>query len=57
MTEQPTVAVVGSVNLDLTATVPRLPVAGETITGAKLNARIYRALLAIAPKRHDHEHY
>ena len=27
------------------------------ITGAKLNARIYRALLAIAPKRHDHEHY
>ena len=27
------------------------------ITGARLNARIYRALLAIAPKRHDHEHY
>ncbi len=27
------------------------------ITGARLNARIYRALLDIAPKRHDHEHH
>jgi ribokinase len=32
----PTIVVVGSVNLDLAATVPRLPGPGETVTGAKL---------------------
>jgi len=32
-----TIAVVGSVNLDLAASVSRLPVAGETVTGATLN--------------------
>jgi ribokinase len=32
----PTVCVVGSVNLDLVATVPRLPRPGETLTGATL---------------------
>ncbi len=32
----PTIAVVGSVNLDLVATVPRLPGAGETVSGATL---------------------
>jgi ribokinase len=32
----PAVAVVGSVNLDLVATVPRLPRPGETLTGATL---------------------
>jgi ribokinase len=32
----PTVCVVGSVNLDLVATVPRLPRPGETLTGASL---------------------
>ncbi len=31
------IAVVGSVNLDLVATVARLPAAGETVTGAELN--------------------
>ena len=31
------IAVLGSVNLDLAATVSRLPVAGETVTGACLN--------------------
>jgi ribokinase len=31
------IVVVGSVNLDLAATVSRLPAAGETITGAELN--------------------
>lgn len=31
------IVVVGSVNLDLAATVSRLPVAGETVTGASLN--------------------
>jgi ribokinase len=33
----PSVAVVGSVNLDLVATVPRLPRPGETLTGAELH--------------------
>jgi ribokinase len=33
----PTVCVVGSVNLDLVATVPRLPRPGETLTGATLD--------------------
>lgn len=33
----PSVAVVGSVNLDLVATVPRLPRPGETLTGAELD--------------------
>jgi ribokinase len=33
----PAVAVVGSVNLDLVATVPRLPRPGETLTGAELD--------------------
>lgn len=32
----PTIIVVGSVNLDLTAMVPRLPAPGETVTGAEL---------------------
>jgi len=32
----PTIIVVGSVNLDLAATVPRLPEPGETVSGAKL---------------------
>ena len=31
------IVVVGSVNLDIVASVPRLPVAGETVTGASLN--------------------
>ena len=31
------IVVIGSVNLDLAATVSRLPEAGETITGAELN--------------------
>ncbi|MGH3010843.1 MAG: ribokinase [Gaiellaceae bacterium] len=34
--ERPRVAVVGSINLDLVATVPRLPRPGETLTGAEL---------------------
>jgi ribokinase len=33
----PSVCVVGSVNLDLVATVPRLPRPGETLTGAELD--------------------
>ena len=37
MTGSPSIVVVGSVNLDLAATVSRLPVAGETVTGAELN--------------------
>lgn len=38
MSSGPTkIVVVGSVNLDLAATVSRLPVAGETVTGARLN--------------------
>jgi len=32
----PTIIVVGSVNIDLAATVPRLPAPGETVTGAEL---------------------
>jgi len=32
----PSIVVVGSVNLDLAAQVPRLPVPGETVTGAEL---------------------
>jgi len=36
MTAKPTIVVVGSVNLDLAASVSRLPVAGETVTGAEL---------------------
>ena len=34
MATNPSIVVVGSVNLDLAATVERLPVAGETVTGA-----------------------
>ena len=33
----PSITVLGSVNLDLVASVDRLPVAGETVTGATLN--------------------
>ena len=33
----PKIAVVGSVNLDIVAHAPRLPVAGETVTDATLN--------------------
>lgn len=33
----PHIAVLGSVNLDIVASAPRLPVPGETITGAELN--------------------
>lgn len=33
----PSIAVVGSVNLDIVAAAPRLPVAGETVTDAELN--------------------
>lgn len=36
MPASPSIVVVGSVNLDLAATVSRLPVAGETVTGAEL---------------------
>ncbi|MDH3647982.1 MAG: ribokinase [Gammaproteobacteria bacterium] len=36
MTQHPSIVVVGSVNLDLVATVSRLPIAGETVSGAKL---------------------
>lgn len=37
MPEHLTIAVIGSVNLDLAASVERLPVAGETLTDATLN--------------------
>lgn len=37
MTEPKTIVVVGSVNLDFVATVEKLPVAGETVSGAELN--------------------
>lgn len=37
MPERVSIAVVGSVNLDLTAAVDRLPVPGETVTGATLS--------------------
>ncbi|MCH8073196.1 MAG: ribokinase [Proteobacteria bacterium] len=37
MSGSPSIVVVGSVNLDLVASVSRLPVAGETVTGAELN--------------------
>ncbi len=33
----PTIVVIGSVNLDIVATVDRLPAPGETVTGAELN--------------------
>lgn len=36
MPANPSIVVVGSVNLDLAASVSRLPVAGETVTGAEL---------------------
>jgi ribokinase len=36
MTRTPSIVVVGSVNLDLVATAARLPLPGETITGAEL---------------------
>ena len=37
MTEPRSIVVVGSVNLDIVATVDKLPVAGETVSGAELN--------------------
>ena len=37
MSGSPSIVVVGSVNLDVVASVSRLPVAGETVTGAELN--------------------
>jgi ribokinase len=37
MPAKPSIVVVGSVNLDLAASVSRLPVAGETVTGAELH--------------------
>ena len=37
MSADPSIVVVGSVNLDLAASVSRLPVAGETVTGAELH--------------------
>ena len=37
MPANPAIVVIGSVNLDLAASVSRLPVAGETVTGAELN--------------------
>jgi ribokinase len=37
MPERPSIVVVGSVNLDIVARAERLPVAGETITGAELS--------------------
>ena len=37
MASRPSIVVVGSVNLDIVATAERLPVAGETVTGAELN--------------------
>jgi ribokinase len=36
MPDKPSIVVVGSVNLDLAASVSRLPIAGETVTGAEL---------------------
>jgi ribokinase len=36
MADRPSIVVVGSVNLDLAASVARLPVAGETVTGADI---------------------
>ncbi len=36
MSARPSIVVVGSVNLDLAAAVSRLPIAGETVTGAEL---------------------
>jgi len=36
MADSPSIVVVGSVNLDLAASVSRLPIAGETVTGAEL---------------------
>ena len=36
MADRPSIVVVGSVNLDLAAAVSRLPVAGETVTGADI---------------------
>ena len=37
MGDSPSIVVVGSVNLDIVATADRLPLAGETVTGADLN--------------------
>lgn len=37
MNRRPSIVVVGSVNLDIVASVETLPVAGETVTGANLN--------------------
>lgn len=37
MSKAPTLVVVGSVNLDIVASVEKLPIAGETVTGASLN--------------------
>lgn len=37
MPDSPSIVVVGSVNLDIVATAERLPVAGETVTGAEIN--------------------
>ena len=37
MISELSIVVVGSVNLDLVASVEKLPVAGETVTGAELN--------------------
>jgi len=37
MTKRPSIVVVGSVNLDIVASVENLPVAGETVTGADLS--------------------
>ena len=36
MADRPSIVVVGSVNLDIVASAERLPVAGETVTGAEL---------------------
>lgn len=36
MSDHPSIVIVGSVNLDIVAYVARLPVAGETVTGAEL---------------------
>jgi ribokinase len=37
MATKPSIAVVGSINLDITATVEKLPIAGETVTGGELS--------------------